>query len=392
MKHYDLIIVGGGMVGLALAGQLKSSQLKVALIDSKGIELDWSQGYDLRVSAITRASENLFKQVGAWPLIEANQKSPYQKMSVWDGESSQGSIEFKATSIGEDNLGHIIENRVLRKALYQSGQSASNIDYYFERQCQSVDYQAEHAELLLADGERLTAKLLVAADGAFSWLRQNSGIEVREKPYGHKALVATIKTEQSHEATAFQRFDQHGPLAFLPLPDPNYCSIVWSTKESFADYLLQLEPEDFEQQLQQDFEQRLGTVTLASQRLAFPLIERTVATSIQPRLALIGDAAHTIHPLAGQGVNLGFADAKVLAETILKAAAKTKDIGSLACLRPYQRQRQGDIWLMQQAMQSFKSLFEQTHPAVQTARAWGMKLLDKQPALKQQVIKKALGF
>ncbi len=393
MNHYDVIIVGGGMVGLALAAKLKNSDLTIAVLDPKPIEKQWESGeYDLRVSAITRASENLFKQVNAWNYVAETEKLAYNKMSVWDGESTNGWINFDAHSMAQENLGHIIENRVLRRALYQSVENAKDVDAIFKQRCQAVSYSEDYAQIELDSGKTLKARLLVAADGAFSWLREKSGIGLQQKPYGHKAIVATIKTEKPHKDTAYQRFDHNGPLAFLPLPDPNYCSIVWSLKEDLADELMQLSDENFSQRLMQNFEYHLGDLQLISKRLAFPLYERTAETCIKPRLALIGDAAHTIHPLAGQGVNLGFADAEVLAKNILQNSAKNKDIGLQQSLRSYQRSRKGEVLLMQQSMLAFKKLFEQTSPIPQMIRVSGLKLIDGLPMLKQQIIKQAMGL
>lgn len=213
---YDLIIVGGGMVGLALAARLAQSQLKIAIIDPKPVEMSWDKSdYDLRVSAITRASQKLLDEVSAWDYIGQDEKTAYQRMYVWDGEASRGKIEFDAKLLAEPNLGHIIENRVLRRSLFQAIKPYRNIEFLSPQKCARVSYQAEQASIELADGKSISAKLLVAADGAMSWLRKNSGIEIKQKPYGHKAIVATIKTEKLHQETAWQRFDHNGPLAFL---------------------------------------------------------------------------------------------------------------------------------------------------------------------------------
>lgn len=393
MKQFDIVIVGGGMVGLALAAQLKGSGLSIAIVDPKPVATEFPiEEYDLRVSAITRASEQLFKNVGAWSFISENEKSAYKKMFIWDGESTQGQIEFDANSIAQENLGHIIENRVLRRALFQSIQHESSIALMFGEKCQQVAYQDDNAELTLDSGKVLSAQLLVAADGALSWLREQSDIELQQKAYGHSAIVATLKTEKPHQAIAYQRFDTKGPLAFLPLPDQNYCSIVWSVEQNLAKELLALDEKNFVQQLQNTFESKLGLLQLESQRLSFPLFERTAETNIKHRLALIGDAAHTIHPLAGQGVNLGFADAKELANNILASKKKNKDIGLRSNLRSFQRNRASDVLIMRESMAGFKTLFEKTNPVLQMLRSLGMQAFNKIPAIKQTLIKKALGL
>ncbi len=390
---YDLIIVGGGMVGLALAARLAQSQLKIAIIDPKPVEMSWDNSdYDLRVSAITRASQTLLDEVGAWGFIEHDEKTAYQRMYVWDGEASRGKIEFDAKLLAEPNLGHIIENRVLRRSLFQAIKPYRNIEFLSPQKCAQVSCQAEQAIIELADGKSISAKLLVAADGAMSWLRKNSGIEIKQKPYGHKAIVATIKTEKPHQETAWQRFDHNGPLAFLPLTDEHHCSIVWSVKSDYADQLMALDDKDFLQRLEQTFENTLGQCLETSQRVAFPLIERTAECLVKDRVALIGDAAHTIHPLAGQGVNLGFSDVEELAQVIEKSNGKQQDIGLKRNLRPYERARKGEIFMMQKAMQGFKLLFEQDMPLIQMTRSYGLALTNQHPLLKQQLIKQAMGL
>lgn len=392
MRQYDIAIVGAGMVGLSLASKLQSSGLKIAVIDPKRVELEFDSDYDLRVSAITRATENFLKNISAWNAIHEKERSAYRSMQVWDGESTSGNIEFNAKSIAEKELGFIIENRVLRRAIFQSVQGSTDIDFIFDEKCLAVSYQDNHARLDLESGSCIKANLLVAADGAFSWLREASDIGITQKPYGHKAIVATIKTENPHDQIAYQRFAHKGPLAFLPLHDKNYCSIVWSVEEAYADELLGLDDGQFIKRLEVSFENSLGALQLQSKRLAFPLYERSAESTIAHRLALIGDAAHTIHPLAGQGVNLGFADALELANTILRIKQKNKDIGIISSLRPYQRNRASELLKMKTAMVAFKTLFEQKQPFIQSVRAFGLNSLNKLPILKKQIIRQAMGL
>ncbi|AOE48885.1 UbiH/UbiF/VisC/COQ6 family ubiquinone biosynthesis hydroxylase [Kangiella sediminilitoris] len=388
---YDITIVGGGMVGLALACRLASEDLTIAVIEPKPVEMQWPEGdVDQRVSAITRASQRLFESIGAWEQISASEKAPYRRMIVWDGESTQGEIEFDASLIAEPNLGHIIENRVLRRSLFKVAEKNRNINWMCPYKCQEVAYHDDFAELTLNSGERLKSSLLVAADGAFSWLRKASGIGQKQQPYGHKAIVCTVKTERSHQATAWQRFDHDGPLAFLPLADEHTCSIVWSVKEERANQLLQAE--NFNQLLQQRFENRLGNISVESDLVAFPLFERATEQMVAERLALIGDAAHTIHPLAGQGVNLGFADAEELAQCIHTSIMRKADIGKRYRLRPFERARKAETKNMQLAMMGFKRLFEQEIPIIQMARSYGLAQTNKHPLLKQKLIRQAMGI
>jgi len=390
---YDVIIVGGGMVGLALAGELLEQGLDIAVIDPKAVETSWpKETVDQRVSAITRASQHLFMELNAWRNIDNTEKAAYQRMFVWDGESTRGKIEFDANLIAEPNLGHIIENRVIRRALFQSIESHRRLDWLCPQRCQEVEYHQDYAELTLETGQKIKARLLVAADGAFSWLRKASGIGQKQQPYGHKAIVCTVKTELSHQKTAWQRFDHHGPLAFLPLADEHHCSIVWSVDEGFAKNLLSMNRQSFGEALSLTFEETLGQVELLSDPIAFPLFERSAVQMVEHRLALIGDAAHTIHPLAGQGVNLGFSDAHELAQTIKVSLSKGADIGLKHRLRPFERARKAETKAMQLAMLGFKRLFEQELPIVQMARSYGLALTDKHPLLKQKLIRKAMGL
>lgn len=394
MKSYDLIIVGGGMVGLACASLLKDTTLKVAVVDKSSVELEWDDSsFDSRVSAINHQSQNILEDLGVD--FASLDKSDYTKMFVWDGESTSGKIEFEADDVKNETLGSIIENRRLRAGIFKSCQTNGNIDFYWQYQCESVVYEEDFAELTIkSDDEKivsLNAKLMIAADGARSWLREQSNINVTSKNYQQKAIVCRAKTELPHNETAYQRFDHDGPLAFLPLKNENYCSIVWSVDDEYAEELSRLSSQDFAERLTNTFESKLGVVVNVSQRFSFPLLEQTADTIIAPRLALIGDAAHAIHPLAGQGVNLGFADAKVLAKQILKSHKKNKDIGLLNNLRPYQRQRALDIWLMQKSMMGFKQFFGSKNPMIQMIRSSLLGKTNETRWLKNVFVEKALG-
>lgn len=394
MKDYDVIIVGGGMVGLACAALLRDSTLKIAVVDKNAIDLDWNESsFDTRVSAINHQSQAILEKASCD--IPALSKSDYNKMYVWDGESSSGFIDFSADEIKNETLGFIVENRRLRATIFNACQQANNIDFYWQHQCQSVDYQKDFVLLTMIDSDKkalnLKAKLMIAADGARSWLREKSDIKISQKDYQQKAIVCRVKTELPHHDTAYQRFDHFGPLAFLPLENKNYCSIVWSVDNDYADQLIDLPDEDFTKRLATTFEYKLGAIVEVSPRYSFPLLEQTAETIIAPRLALVGDAAHAIHPLAGQGVNLGFADAKVLAQQIITIEKKSKDIGLIQNLRTYQRQRASDIFLMKQSMMGFKKLFGSKKPAAQMIRGFLLEKANKTVLLKNFFVDKALG-
>ncbi len=392
MSNYDLVIVGGGMVGLSLAAALRDSDLRIAVVDGKPVATEWpADSVDMRVSAITRASQYLFEHTGAWAGIGTEERSPYRAMEVWDGQGT-GRIRFDAAMTEQPDLGHILENRVLRRAFWQRLQGAANVDLRIPERCASVRRGERRAQLQLEGGETLSARLLVAADGANSWLRQHSDIGLHSESYEQSALVATVRTTEPHRQTAWQRFSQYGPLAFLPLVDPHLCSIVWSQDTDQAADLMALPTATFEERLTSTFEGQLGSVTLASQRAAFPLLARRAETLTAPRLALIGDAAHTLHPLAGQGVNIGFTDAAALAGQLLDVHGRGGDIGARAHLRPWERSRISDIRLMMAMMKGFKELFGSDHPGILMARNLGLSGVDRLPLAKRLLMRHALGL
>ena len=399
-KHYDIIIVGGGMVGSALACALDSAinnnRLSVALIETKAPDDHWTiDSFDLRVSAITRASQHFLDDLGVWQAITHERATAYHEMHVWDA-GGNGSIHFDSADIGEANLGHIIENRVISKALRKHANSIDNLDIYCPATPMQLWLDDHHAKLELDNGNTLSADLLVGADGGQSWVRQQAGISISTRDYQQTAVVANVTTELSHQHTAWQRFLPTGPLAFLPLSDgtsrsTNISSIVWSTSAAEAERLCALDETDFNAELAVAFDEKLGKILASGPRASFPIKGQHASHYVKPHLALIGDAAHTIHPLAGQGVNLGFADAQCLAEMILAAHVARKNIGSLKTLRRYERSRRGDNLLMLEAMGVFKQLFSNNAPGLRELRNVGLNLTDRIAPIKHLFMSKALG-
>jgi len=388
---YDITIIGGGMVGASLACALADSTLSIAVIEGHEPPTDWpDDSFDIRVSAITRASENLFRRLGAWEEMEAMRVQPYEAMDVWDATGT-GHIRFEAAELGEPNLGHIIENRVITRALLQRLHRHDNIDAYCPAKPVRLILRSDHAQLQLDDGSLLQTPLVIGADGAHSWLRQQAGIEVQERHYRQTAVVTTVQTERHHEDTAWQCFLPSGPLAFLPLPEGR-SSIVWSTSAEEAERLLALDDAEFMSELGEAFMHRLGTVTAVGPRGAFPLKGRHAKEYVKPHLALVGDAAHTIHPLAGQGVNLGLADVEELAAVVLAAHHAQRPIGSFKTLRRYERARRGDNLLMLDAMGAFKGLFSNDTPGLRELRNLGLNLADHAGPLKNLIVARAMGL
>ncbi|MDM3520710.1 FAD-dependent 2-octaprenylphenol hydroxylase [Citrobacter sp. Ca225] len=392
MQSVDVAIVGGGMVGLAVACGLQGSGLRVAVLEQREPQpLAMDADPALRVSAINAASEKLLTRLGVWSDIVARRASCYHGMEVWDKDSF-GRIEFDDQSMGYSHLGHIVENAVIHYALWQKAQQSSDIMLMAPAELQQVAWGENEAFLTLKDGAMLTARLVIGADGANSWLRNKADIPLTFWDYRHHALVATIRTEEAHGAVARQAFHGEGILAFLPLSDPHLCSIVWSLVPEAAERMQQLSDEQFNQALNIAFDNRLGLCQVESDRQVFPLTGRYARQFAAHRLALVGDAAHTIHPLAGQGVNLGFMDAAELVDELKRLHRQGKDIGQYLYLRRYERSRKHSAAMMLAGMQGFRELFAGTNPAKKLLRDIGLKLADTLPGVKPQLLRQAMGL
>ncbi|EPP0237610.1 TPA: FAD-dependent 2-octaprenylphenol hydroxylase [Escherichia fergusonii] len=392
MQSVDVAIVGGGMVGLAVACGLQGSGLRVAVLEQRVPEpLAADAPPQLRVSAINAASEKLLTRLGVWQDILSRRASCYHGMEVWDKDSF-GHISFDDQSMGYSHLGHIVENSVIHYALWNKAQQSSDITLLAPAELQQVAWGENETFLTLKDGSMLTARLVIGADGANSWLRNKADIPLTFWDYQHHALVATIRTEEPHDAVARQVFHGEGILAFLPLSDPHLCSIVWSLSPEEAQRMQQAGEDEFNRELNIAFDNRLGLCKVESERLVFPLTGRYARQFAAHRLALVGDAAHTIHPLAGQGVNLGFMDAAELIAELKRLHRQGKDIGQYIYLRRYERSRKHSAALMLAGMQGFRDLFSGAHPAKKLLRDIGLKLADTLPGVKPQLIRQAMGL
>lgn len=395
MHKVDVMINGGGMVGLALANLLPES-ITVTVIDpfpSESLDNLLAGGgdqFDSRVSAISKKSQQILMQTGAWQAIPEHRITPYQNMQVWEANGS-ASLTFSAQQIATENLGTIVENKLLRAALMQQAKKRPRVTVIASR-VKSVERNESNVKVELESGNRVEASLMVGADGALSNTREAFNFEVSEQSYQQLALVANIKTQQSHQYTAWQRFLTSGPIAYLPLPDTQQCSIVWSANQTLANELLALPEAQLESRIAAAMDHRLGNVQLLTQCQSFPLIARHSHQYLQERVALIGDAAHTIHPLAGQGVNLGFADAAQLAKQIAQLHHNKKDIGRLLNLRPFERARKADNHLTQKAMTALNWVYQQQHPAMVLARNLGVSSINNSPVIKNKLMKQAMGL
>lgn len=390
IQSYDVTIVGGGIVGLTLAASLADSSLSIALIESHEAPL-LSEQPASRVSAISYASRAIFEGLNIWQNINSERITAYNSMQVWEKDSF-GKIEFSAEQVDCAELGYIIENEQIKTALLKSVQKQKNVTFYAPEQLTNIVVGEGEAWLTLKSGKNLTSKLVVAADGANSWLRQKVAIPLTHWDYNHHALVATVKTELAHENCARQIFTPDGPLAFLPLFEKDLCSIVWSVPPEKAQQLQALSPLEFNKQLTRSFDNRLGHCELRSECISFPLKMRYARDFAKHRIALIGDAAHTIHPLAGQGVNLGLLDALSLAQSIIENHEADADIGLYQNLRCFERWRKSEALQMIAAMELLKRLFQGANPLQKALRDAALLFADKVSPLKKQFIKQAMGL
>lgn len=398
---FDVIIVGAGLVGASLAcavAQLEyADDLRIAVIETGcAVTLFAGDDFDPRVVALTQASQQLLMNIGCWNAIIQARVCAYQHMTVWDGEGT-AQIDFDCADVRAPQLGHIVENSVIVQALRERMAQHHNI--HVIQPAAVVDVKQPEPEqpfvrVILNTGAELTASLLIAADGAQSKVRELANFATREWDYGQQAIITTVRTEHPHKFTAWQRFMHTGPLAFLPLQqqgDAHWCSIVWSAEHELANELMALTDEDFCARMGAAFEYRLGAVTQCSERFAIPLRQRHARTYIQPSIALVGDAAHNIHPLAGQGVNLGLLDVIALVQEIERALARGIPLADYSLLRRYQRERLASNLGMMSVMETFKRLFGSRALSINWLRNTGMRQLNSLSAVKKMIINKALG-
>lgn len=400
--NFDIVIIGGGMVGLATAASLAATDLKILLIEKQDLSkilpinslIDQKindQDFDVRVSAISPGNREFLTKLNAWQNIPASRQANYQKMKVWDGDGT-GKIEFSAAKIAQPDLGVIVENNLVQAALLKTIQAYGNIECYFGVQLEQLEVSNDKVHINLSDGTAISSQLLIGADGANSIVREKLSIESKQTPYSQIAFVANVKTELAHQNTAWQRFTPTGPVAFLPLANKNLCSVVWSLDQDKAQQIEGLNKTEFAAKLQQAFESRLGQVTAVSKHFGFPLIKRHSQSYLSDRVALVGDAAHTIHPLAGQGVNLGFQDVACLSRLIISLHRQQRDFGLKQNLRAFERERKTENLIMQNAMSGFKHLFANQSMSVTLVRNLAMSALDQLPMAKEMIIKKAMGL
>ena len=386
---HDVAIVGAGMVGASLALRLAREGFDVALIESREPP-PWNadDDIDLRVVAIAPSSVDFLNRAGAWSAIASSRVSPYRMMRVWDS-IAPGELTFDAAESGEASLGYIVENRLIQAMLWQELQRAQ-VALRVPAKVQKTDSIVDRRALTLDDDTTLNARIVIAADGAESTLRDLLHIETNTRDYEQRAIVAHVKTERSHESTAWQRFMPNATLAFLPLADGRV-SIVWSVPSNEAERLLALDDVAFCRELGAAFDFRLGTIEAVTKRVAIPLRMRLAKSYIAPRFALIGDAAHVVHPLAGQGVNLGLRDAAELADILIDARNAKRDFGAEHILRRYERRRRSNDTLSAYAFDAIQRVFGSDFPPLAAMRGIALTFADRLAPIKQQLLRHASG-
>lgn len=390
MNTHDIVIVGAGLIGSVLACALaQQTSLSIALLEAQPASVTWSlDHYHHRVSAIALSSQRIFQSLNVWDEIKKNRVSPFTQIHVWD-EAGKGEIHFSSEEIAEFYLGYIIENNLMQAVLAEKIKQYPQIKVFSPVNLTAFQQTEKNIQLTTVDGNLFTAQLAVAADGANSWLREQAKIAVEKNPYGQEALVATVRTTLPHQQTARQVFTQRGPLAFLPLADANLSSIVWSTDE--AKHLQDLAVNPFKTKLAQAFAYRLGEIQEVESRQVFPLYKQQAAQYVKPRLAMVGDAAHMLHPLAGQGANLGLLDAASLVDVIQDALKHSRDFASLPNLRRYERWRKADNVAMLMGVDLIKNLFESDKKITQQARTFGLNATQHLRWLKNIFTRHAVG-
>ena len=387
IDNFDIAIVGGGIVGLAAACCLGKRYEKVALIDNSPFTA-WNlqDPYGLRVSAINLASTQFFSDIGVWEHVQSMRAFPYYAMHVWEG-GSDTQITFNSNETSHATLGAIVENDVLLSALHLEAENSPSI-IKFNSSLQNVSEIADSAMLLeLEKNVRLSAELVIGADGQHSKVRECIGANATRTHYQQLGLVGCVKTEKEHMNIARQCFTKDGPLALLPMAE-NICSIVWSVSEQRNLELLDLNEQEFNQQLTDAFENKLGMLELMSERKSFPLLGAQASQYISHRVVLVGDAAHVIHPLAGLGLNLGLADVAYLNQLLSES---DRPLGSQRVLRKYERTRKSENLLMQRALESIDSLFREEHQIIKKIRNIGVNATDKALPIKLLFMRRALG-
>ena len=381
---FDLVIVGAGLAGASLAAALRGSRLKIAVVESQPPAQP--TGWDSRIYAISPGNVDFLTHIGVWPHLDSARLTPVYDMAI-HGDAG-GRLDFSAYDCGLRELAWIVESGLMQRELWETIKRQHNLTLLCPARPVSLAVDEDAATLTLDNGKTLTASLVVAADGARSWVREQVGITATTTPYDEKGVVANFRCEKPHRNTAYQWFREDGILAYLPLPD-NRISIVWSAPDEVADALVTLSPEALCARVAEAGQHTLGKLTLETPAAAFPLRLMRVPQPTAPRVALIGDAAHAIHPLSGHGINLGYQDAKALAE-LLGPLPAWRDPGEAALLATYARARAEETRLLQSTTHALNRLFKPDNPLLASVRNLGLNLTNQLPVLRNALVRYAV--
>jgi ubiquinone biosynthesis UbiH/UbiF/VisC/COQ6 family hydroxylase len=384
---FDVIVVGAGLVGASLAAALGGSGLAVAVVEPAPPPAPGPE-WDRRIYAISPASRDFLAAIGGWSRLDAMRLQPVTRMVV-AGDAPGATLEFSADEAGVAALAHIVESARLQQALWEQLAGVDGVTLLSPAQCASLHASERGAMLSLADGRTIAARVVVGADGAQSWVRRNAGLTVRAASYGQLGVVANFVISRPHQGTAFQWFRSDSVLAYLPLPGERM-SMVWSTPEAHARELLALDPVSLCRTVAAAGGGALGDLELITPAQGFPLQRLTAESMIGPRIALVGDAAHVVHPLAGQGVNLGFGDARALAAE-LRRGGPSADCGARPTLRRYERSRAEAILAMRTVTHGLVRLFGLPGELPSRLRNTGLNLTNRLPVLKTLLVRHAVG-
>lgn len=384
---FDVVVVGAGLVGASLVRALDGAGLRIALIDAgtPGPSLD---AWDSRIYAISPGNAAFLAGLGAWGALDDSRVQSVQRMEIF-GDAPDTRVSFSAYETGVAELAFIVESGRVQHALWDGLATQRDAHLFAGTRCTELDIGEREAMLTLAGGERIAAGLVIGADGASSWVRQQAGLAVDARSYGERGVVANFACSRSHRGTAYQWFRPDGVLAYLPLPGARM-SMVWSTPDAHASELLDLAPDDLCKRVAEAGGGVLGDLGILTPAAAFPLQLLVAEAIVAPRVALIGDAAHVVHPLAGQGVNLGFGDARALVE-VLRAREPSRDCGELALLRRYARSRAEAVLAMRRVTDGLQHLFAARGRLISGVRNAGLNLTDRIPVLKNLLVRQALG-
>ncbi|QZY93818.1 3-demethoxyubiquinol 3-hydroxylase [Pantoea dispersa] len=387
-SQFDVVVVGGGMVGAALACGLAQQQFRVAVIErAEPAAFDASLAPDIRISAIGASSVALLRQLNVWPRVQAMRSAPYRKLETWEWQSAH--VTFDAAALGIPELGYMVENSVLQRALWEQMQQ-DGVTLLCPASLQALQAHSGGWQLQLDDGTTLDSQLVVGADGANSRVRQLAGIGVRGWNYAQSCMLISVECEHEAGDATWQQFTPDGPRAFLPLFD-RHASLVWYDAPARIRQLQNLPLSQLAKEVQVNFPARVGRFQVKN-AASFPLVRRHATRYVLPGLALVGDAAHTINPLAGQGVNLGYRDVDALIDTLVDARSQAQRWASLPVLQRYHRQRYKDNLLMQGGMDLFYFAFSNALPPLRVVRNLGLIAAENAGVLKRQVLRYALGL